>query len=59
MLADWDGDGDFQAFAIGLMVRHGSGQAAGVGLLESGGDVRGANLGIDFETTPQRRGGLR
>ncbi len=59
VLADWDGDGDFQAFAIGLMVRHGSGQAAGVGLLESGGDVRGANLGIDFETTPQRRGGLR
>ncbi len=59
LLADWDGDGDFQGFALGVMVRHGSGTAAGVGVLESGGDLRGASLGVDFESTPQRRGGLR
>jgi hypothetical protein len=58
-LADWDGDGDFQSLALGVMVRHGSGLAAGVGELDSGGDLRGASLGVDFETTPQRRGGLR
>ncbi len=57
LLADWDGDGDFQGFAVGLMVRHGSGLAAGVAELDSGGDLRGASLGIDFETTPSRRGG--
>ncbi len=57
VLADWDGDGDFQGFAIGLMVRHRSGLAAGVGELDSGGDLRGASLGIDFETASSRRGG--
>ncbi len=59
VLADWGGDGDFQGFALGVMLRHGAGLAAGVGELDSGGDLRGASLGVDFETTPQRRGGLR
>ncbi len=54
-LAEWEGDGDFGGFAIGVMVRHGSGMAAGVTELDSGGDARGASLGVDFETMRQRR----
>lgn len=56
LLADWAGDGDFQGLAVGVMVRHEMGVAAGVGELDASGDLRGASLGADFETMPQGRG---
>lgn len=51
-LAEWDGDGDFEAFRLGGVLRLGSGVFdAGVGL-RAGGDAQTGTLGATF-TGPQ------
>ncbi len=47
-LAEWDGEGDFDSFRIGVNVRGATTMGTGVAGLESGGDVRSGSLGVSF-----------
>lgn len=53
-LAQWDGEGDFDGFRIGVVVTQPSATLLGGAGLSSGGDARTATLGGDFESRPQR-----
>ena len=55
-LAQWNGDGDFDGFMIGAILRGQSVAASGVIGLESGGDAGTANVGLDFWQARQSAG---
>lgn len=45
-VAEWDGDGDFLAFMIGITIKQPTGSALGVARLGSDGDARAASVGL-------------
>ncbi len=47
-LAEWDGDGDFEGFRIGVVLRQGRATLSGGAGLSSGGDASTANLGASI-----------
>ncbi len=56
-LAQWTGDGDFDGFIIGGILRGQSVAASGVVGLESGGDAGTVSAGLDFWQARQSGGG--
>lgn len=53
--AQWNGDGDFDGFRVGLYLKGKSMMATGVAGMQSDGDVRTGNLGLSF-IGPRRTG---